>query len=75
MLNDIRWLAPLSPSTLEALVAYELTHQFYQEVQYREELTEYCQWYQEVATQHRLEMQRMQSDINLLGWFIRGWRG
>jgi uncharacterized protein YjaZ len=73
MLNDIRWLTPLPPSLLEALVAYELTRRFYQEVQYREELAEYCQWYQEIAAKNRLEMQRMQGDINLLGWFNRMW--
>ena len=74
MQNDIRWLTPLPPSMLEALVAYELTREFYQEVQYREELLEYCQWYQETALKNRVELQRMQGDINLMGWFNRLWR-
>jgi hypothetical protein len=69
MLNDLRWVAPLPQPILEVLVAYELTREFHREVQCREEFEQYCQWYREVSARHQLEMQKMQGDINLFGWF------
>ena len=71
MYNDIRWLAPLPPDLLEALVAYHLTREFYREVEQRERFHQYCQWYYETAAQCQREAGRMQRDINLLGWFYR----
>ncbi len=69
MLNDIRWLAPLPPAILEALVAYNLTREFYREVEYREEFDRYVQWYRATAATNQRELQKMQRDINVLGWF------
>ena len=69
MLNDFRWFAP-NPQ-LDALVAYELTREFYREVAQREEFDRYCQWYYATAEKNRQELHRMQGDFNLLGWFCR----
>lgn len=69
MLNDIRWLAPLPQPILEALIAYALTREFYQEVGHRQEYDRYCEWYQKTAAANQREFAKMQADINLLGWF------
>jgi hypothetical protein len=69
MFEDLRWITPLPPEIVEAIIAYELTREFYREVKYREEHKRYCQWYYETAEKHRQELQRMQGDVNILGWF------
>ena len=62
------------PDVEEIFTTYQLTYEFYDEVRYRQELVDYCQWYQEVAEQHRQELGRMQREINFLGWFTKSWR-
>jgi len=46
--------------------------QFYQEVQSREAIKLYCDWYYTTAERHRQELQQMRSELNILGWFRRG---
>ena len=71
MLNHLRWLT-LAPQPLsEAIVAYALTRDFYREVEYREEFEQYCDWYYRTAAANRAELQRLQGDVNLFGWFNR----
>jgi hypothetical protein len=53
----------------EILVAHQITFEFYQEVRFRQALDDHCEWYQQVAQQHRRELEAMRNDINLLGWF------
>lgn len=50
--------------------AYQVTHEFHQEVQYREAVQQHCQWYRETAQRHQQEIRRMRGDFNLLGWFL-----
>lgn len=55
-------------SDLELLEAAQLTHDFYQEVRDRQDFEAYCQWYYDLAAQHRRELESMRNDINILGW-------
>lgn len=59
-----------SPAT-EIFQISQTTQEFYQEVKYREDFQNYCQWYYEIAEQHQKELQKMQSDINILGFFLK----
>jgi uncharacterized protein YaaW (UPF0174 family) len=74
MPNDLRWVAPSPQPIPEAIIVHEVTREFYREVKYRDEFEDYCQWYRAIAAKHQKEMQRMQKDINLLGWLYRARR-
>ncbi|EAW38241.1 hypothetical protein [Lyngbya sp. PCC 8106] len=72
---DFQWeqgFTDIQQSEIEILQAYQVTHEFYQEVQYREDFEQYCQWYAETAERHQQELQKMRGDINLFSWFLRG---
>ncbi|MBC7968963.1 MAG: hypothetical protein H7Z11_02315 [Verrucomicrobia bacterium] len=71
MLNHIRWLTIAPQPLSEAIVAYALTRDFYREVEHRAEFEDYCDWYYQTAAANQAELQRMQGDINLFGWFNR----
>lgn len=72
MFEDLRQIISLPPNIIEAIIVHNLSREFYREVKYREEHARYCQWYYETAEKHRQEFQKMQGDINILGWF-NGW--
>ncbi|MBD2005291.1 MULTISPECIES: hypothetical protein [Cyanophyceae] len=55
----------------EVFATYRATHDFYREVQYREELKSYSEWYYMTAESNRKELQKMRGDINIFGWFNR----
>ncbi|NEP04712.1 MAG: hypothetical protein F6K25_23770 [Okeania sp. SIO2G4] len=59
-----------SPAT-EIFQISQTTQEFYQEVKYRENFQNYCQWYYKIAEQHQKELQKMRSDINILGFFLQ----
>ncbi len=68
--NELPWIVPATPQQqVEIFETYRVSHAFYREAEYREELHRYCQWYEEVAQQNRRELAKMQGDINLLKWF------
>lgn len=70
MANFSQHIIPIpQPEVEEIFAVYQSTHEFYREAEYREELEQYCQWYYQVAEQHRQELETMQQDVNLLGWF------
>lgn len=71
---DFRWFAPNPQPIPEVLLAYDLTRQFHREVEYREEVDRYCEWYRSTAAQHQREFQKMQGDMNVFGWFCRGFK-
>jgi hypothetical protein len=50
----------------------QMTRQFHEELAYREAFERYCQWYYETAEFHRREWEKMQGDINILGWLSGG---
>jgi gamma-glutamylcyclotransferase (GGCT)/AIG2-like uncharacterized protein YtfP len=62
---------PLSPAEAEILEIYQDTHEFYREVERRQALDEYCQWYYAVAEQHRRDLITMRQEVNLMSWFSR----
>ena len=73
MPEEFQQIIPTPPPPAQEIFAvYQATREFYTEVQYREEFERYCQWYREVSELHRQEQQKMQGDINILGWFNRG---
>lgn len=57
--------------TIEDLETYQITHQFYEEAQYRHDFEAYCQWYYATAEQHQKEAESMKNDLNIFGWFCR----
>lgn len=59
-----------SPAT-EICQVDRTTQEFYQEVKYREDFNNYCQWYYAIAEQHQKELQKMRSDINIFGFFLQ----
>lgn len=59
------------PEVEEIFEVYQATHEFYREAEQREALEQYCQWYYQMAEQHRQELEHMRGDVNLLGWFYR----
>lgn len=70
--HEFNQIIPNLPEQADVLESYQLTRDFYREVQYRQELDNYCQWYYEAARQHREELDKMRRDINIFGWFRRG---
>ncbi len=71
MFYHFRWLPLPYPNVSEAIATYHVTRCFYREVAQRQEFEQYCQWYYETAAKHQQELEKMQRDINILGWFIR----
>ena len=72
-MDDLRWLLPDAADPVhEALAVHQLTHEFHDEVRYRDEFEQYCAWYTAVAIANQREHQKMQADFNVLGWFYRG---
>lgn len=72
--NELRSFLPAPQPQIEILEAHQLSQEFYREVKYRQEFENYCRWYYETAARHRQEMEKMRGDINIFGWFIRGWK-
>lgn len=64
-----REIIPLPQSDIETLDRYQTTHEFYEEVKYRQAFDDYCQWYYAVAEQHRRELETMRREINFMSWF------
>lgn len=64
-------ITPLSPAEAEILEIYRDTYKFYREVERRQALDEYCQWYYATADQHRQDLITMRQEVNLMGWFCR----
>lgn len=63
-------IVPMPQAEVAELFAVaQTTQQFYQEVQYREELADYYDWYQQVSAQHQQELMAMRQEVNLFGLF------
>ncbi|HEY9750367.1 MAG TPA: hypothetical protein V6C63_16910 [Allocoleopsis sp.] len=71
MSQRLHWIVPAPPPDAEIFAVYQATHEFYREAQYREALEAYCEWYEETATAHRRELEKMRGDVNIFGWFSR----
>ncbi|HIK31495.1 MAG TPA: hypothetical protein IGS17_20720 [Oscillatoriales cyanobacterium M59_W2019_021] len=69
---DFREIIPLPPQAVdEAFAVHQTSQEFYREVQYREELEGYAQWYYATAAAHRQEWVKMRGELNIFGWFVR----
>lgn len=69
--KEFSQIIPGTGDASEVLETYEVSREFYREVEYREEFERYCQWYYATAVRHRQELKKMRGDINILGWFSR----
>ncbi len=70
--EELRRIIPVPQPEIEAtFAAYNATSQFYREVQTREALSLYCDWYYETAALHQQELQQMRGELNIMGWFRR----
>ncbi|MGL5083438.1 MAG: hypothetical protein ACRC8A_18315 [Microcoleaceae cyanobacterium] len=71
---DFGWESPSQTRKLisEQFQVQQLTYDFYQEVQHREVLENYCQWYAETAKRHQQELEKMRGDFNIFGYFLGG---
>ncbi len=63
-----RWLATPQEVT-EYLHLHQAAQDFRLELEHREHFEAYCQWYAQVATENKLDLDRMRSELNLLTWF------
>ncbi|MGK7926983.1 MAG: hypothetical protein AB4290_17365 [Spirulina sp.] len=72
MPQDFHYIIPQLPPTADLFATHQLASEFRRETEYRQQAKEYCQWYYEVARQHRAELKSMRGDINIFGWFLRG---
>jgi hypothetical protein len=70
------YLRPRSLASPQEVTEYLVLHQsaqhFRLEVEHRENLKAYCQWYDQVAAQNRATLAQMQGEMNLLAWFSGG---
>lgn len=71
MSEQFQYIVPAPPPPADIFATYQLANEFYRESQARQEHERYCEWYRQTAEQHQQELQKMQGDINLLGWFCR----
>ncbi len=72
MQPELRGIFPEANSTVtEIFQVDQTTQEFYQEVKYREDFNNYCQWYYAIAEQHQKELQKMRGDINIFGFFLK----
>jgi len=72
--HSLHWIVPLPDAhteVAEVLQLHQTAHEFYQEVQYREEWDHYVAEYHALAEQNQAELDAMRQDINLMGWFNR----
>ncbi len=71
----LEYLSPRSSATPQEAIEYLELHQaaqeFRLELEHRDRLEAYCQWYDQVATDHREALERMRLEANLLSWFNR----
>lgn len=71
MASELQRIVPApQPEMMEIIEAYQVTREFYQELQYREEFDRYCDWYDLTVQQHQQELEQMRSELNILGWFL-----
>ncbi|HEY9598899.1 MAG TPA: hypothetical protein V6D33_14635 [Cyanophyceae cyanobacterium] len=71
MSEPFPYILPAPPPGADSFASHQLAYEFRREVQQRQEFELYCKWYQQTAEQHQQELQKMQGDINIFGWFCR----
>lgn len=67
------YLRPRSLETPQEVIEYLVLHQaaqeFRLEVEHRENLESYCEWYYQTAAENRQTLEQMQRELNILAWF------
>lgn len=71
MSEPLSYFLPAPPPAADSFATYQLAYKFHREVQQRQEFELYCDWYRQTAELHQKELQKMQGDINIFGWFCR----
>jgi hypothetical protein len=72
MSQELPHIIPTPPAEVEETFAgYHATIEFYDEVQARQELKRYCEWYYRIAESHRQELEIMRGELNIFRWFRR----
>jgi len=69
--DKLRHIIPAPQPKSSNLCCVPYNAPVYQEVQSREAIKLYCDWYYTTAERHRQELQQMRSELNILGWFRR----
>ena len=69
MPNELQQIIPAPQPEIEDFAVFRVASQFYREVESRENLQRYCDWYYATANSHRQELQQMRGELNILGWF------
>lgn len=69
--HELQKVVPESTPAAEIFQQYQIVREFYDEIKYRQELERHCQWYYATAKQHQHQLQKMQGDFNIFGWFSR----
>lgn len=67
------YLTPRSLATPKEVIEYLELHQaaqaFRLELEHRDHLDAYCQWYHQTAQSNRRDLEQMRTELNLLAWF------
>ncbi len=69
--HELQSIVPEQTNAAEVFQRHQIVRDFYDEVEYRQELEAHCQWYYATAKQHQQELQKMRGDLNILSWFSR----
>lgn len=69
--HELQSIVPEPTPAAESLQRNQIVRDFYAEVRYRQEFEQHCQWYYATAKQHQQELQKMQGDFNIFGWFCQ----
>lgn len=70
-MREFTQIVPILTHRYSYFATYRIAHEFRREVESRQALTEYCQWYRQTAEAHQQELTKLKQDINLMGWFNR----
>lgn len=71
MPEKFQFIVPAPPPPADIFATYQLAHEFHREALHRQEQERYCEWYRLTTERHKQELQTLQKDINLFGWFCR----
>lgn len=64
MRDELREIIPVpQPEIEDTFATYQVTSKFYQEVQSREAISRYCDWYYTTAEVHKQELQQMRGNL------------
>lgn len=71
MSEELQQIIPALPpqSVQETFAAIASTSEFYREVESRDAMKVYCNWYYTLAQKHRQELEQMRGELNILSWF------